>query len=156
MGKGTCSIEGCELPERARGWCKKHYTLWHRHGDPLAKVARGTPVRAPAERFWPKVNKDGPVPEHRPDLGPCWIWTAGGDYGRGRFAVVGRSGRLLLAHRFAYELLIGPIPEGLTLDHLCMTPLCVNPEHLEPVTQAENSRRAAEAKRQLKGSRKPT
>lgn len=46
------------------------------------------------------------------------------------------------AHRFAYELVKGPIPEGLTLDHLCNVPLCVNPDHLEPVTLSENIRRA--------------
>jgi hypothetical protein len=50
------------------------------------------------------------------------------------------------AHRFAYELLIGPIPEGLTLDHLCLNRDCVNPAHLEPVTRDENSRRAGFAR----------
>lgn len=47
-----------------------------------------------------------------------------------------------LAHRAVYELLVEPIPEGLTIDHLCRVPLCVNPSHLEPVTMAENIRRA--------------
>jgi hypothetical protein len=50
---------------------------------------------------------------------------------------------MMKAHRFAYELLVGPIPDGLALDHLCLTTGCVNPAHLEPVTVAENSRRAA-------------
>lgn len=65
----------------------------------------------------------------------CWIWTGGrqsAGYGRLSF------GARTLAHRAVYELLVGPIPEGLTLDHLCRVPLCVNPDHLEPVTRGEN------------------
>lgn len=60
-------------------------------------------------------------------------------WGYGYITIAGR-GRL--AHRAAYELLVGPIPDGLTLDHLCRRPACVNPEHLEPVTQRENNLRA--------------
>ncbi len=51
------------------------------------------------------------------------------------------DGRKVYVHRFSYELHIGPIPEGLVIDHLCRTPACVNPDHLEPVTNAENVRR---------------
>ena len=93
----------------------------------------------PAERFWPKVDKNGPVPPHRPELGPCWLWTA---YCRdGRYPWMHYEGRPLAAYRVAYILFIGPIPEGLHLDHLCRVPSCVNPAHLEPVTQQENNRR---------------
>ena len=81
----------------------------------------------------------------RPELGPCWLWTGavGGNRGYGNFAVDGRrsSKRYARAHRFAYELLVGPISAWLVLDHLCRNHLCVNPAHLEPVTQAENLRR---------------
>lgn len=96
-----------------------------------------------AERFWPKVNKNGPVPEHRPDLGPCWPWLG---YCRdGRYPWMHYEGRPLAAYRVAYILLVGPIPEGLQLDHLCRVASCVNPSHLEPVTQQENIRRQLEA-----------
>lgn len=70
----------------------------------------------------------------------CWFWTGQkviGGYGR--FFLAGTN---LLAHRVAYESCIATIPAGLTIDHLCGNPSCVNPKHLEPVTQAENNRRA--------------
>lgn len=73
-------------------------------------------------RFWAKVDKNGP--------NGCWVWTAANASGYGRFWV----GHLVVAHRFAYELLVGPIPDGMQLDHLCRNPPCVNPAHLEPVT----------------------
>lgn len=70
----------------------------------------------------------------------CWEWTAYVDrLGYGRFSWNGTMGR---AHRFAYALLVGPIPEGLELDHLCKVRCCVNPAHLEPVTRQENIRRS--------------
>ncbi len=88
------------------------------------------------ERFWSKVQKTE----------TCWLWTrAKNNCGYGVFVI--RHGRYVYAHRFAYELLVGPIPEGLELDHVkergCISPACVNPAHLEPVTHAENNRRAA-------------
>jgi len=98
------------------------------------------------ERFWPKVDKNGPVPEYRPDLGPCWVWTACLAYGYGKLTDGGKHGVSLSAHRVSYELLVGTIPDGLELDHLCRVRACVNPFHLEPVTRAENMRRAMEAK----------
>lgn len=83
------------------------------------------------ERFYDKVM---PVEDG------CHLWTA---YimpnGYGRFAYPRGS----LAHRFAYELAVGPIPDGLQIDHLCRVRCCVNPAHLEPVTHNENHVRAA-------------
>lgn len=81
------------------------------------------------KRFWDKVQKtDG-----------CWDWTAyktKEGYGR-----IGINGRLYLAHRVSYEWVKGKIPEGLVIDHLCGNPSCVNPDHLESVTQKENTHR---------------
>ncbi len=75
----------------------------------------------------------------------CWIWNGTkGQNGYGVFAVKHNGGgwTAIYAHRFSYELYIGNITKGYTIDHLCRTPLCVNPKHLEAVTQAENLRRS--------------
>lgn len=87
--------------------------------------------------FWAKVDKNGPVPAHRPDLGPCWLWTGTNDgrYGRQYQSGMGRSEG---AHRLASELADGPIPDGLSVLHHCDTPLCVRPTHLFRGTQTVN------------------
>lgn len=81
---------------------------------------------SPTERFVAKVDKTG----------SCWVWTAYRTArGYGRF---NDGSRIVQTHRFAYELWVGPIPDGLELDHLCRNRSCVNPDHLEPVTGREN------------------
>lgn len=84
-----------------------------------------TPIEA--ARFWTKVEMKGKY--------ECWEWRAAKEAGYGRF---GRRDATSQAHRISYENLVGPIPEGLVLDHLCRNRSCVNPEHLEPVTIGEN------------------
>jgi hypothetical protein len=89
-------------------------------------------------RFWAKVEKTE----------TCWLWTghtskSGGRYGKGGYGQY----RSRMAHRLAWELIRGPIPEGLVLDHLCEVTRCVNPDHLEPVTTQENTRRHYDPRR---------
>jgi len=93
-----------------------------------------------ATYFWARVDRNGPTPDYAPSLGPCWLWTGSLNrlgYGNGRY-----DGRTMSAHRAAYTLLVGPIPKGMQLDHLCRVRRCVNPAHLEPVTQSTNMLRA--------------
>lgn len=92
--------------------------------------------RDPRIRFLEKIRVD-------PQSG-CWLWESALDFGGYGILWLG-DGRSVRAHRFAYELLRGPIPEGLTLDHLCRVRRCVNPEHLDPCTAGENARRAPNA-----------
>lgn len=137
-----CSAEGCPKEASAsRGWCWGHYERWLKHGDPLA--GRMSWNGDHSARFWSKVSKT--TPERQPGTQPCWYWEGvikggglGDGGGYGYFAVAGVS---YYAHRWAYLELVGPIPAGRDLDHLCRNRPCVNPAHLEPVTRAENLRR---------------
>jgi hypothetical protein len=87
-----------------------------------------SPCEDAQTRFWAKVDKSG----------DCWTWTAlihTAGYGSFR---PHNQGPVLYAHRYAYELEVAQIPEGMVLDHLCRNRRCVNPAHLEPVTHREN------------------
>jgi hypothetical protein len=128
----TCADEGCSEPSHGLGLCKMHYRRSRNHGETTEPRER---------RFWAHVDKNGPIPEHRPELGPCWVWTGYVDKRTGYGQFGGKEGTRL-PHRIAYEYLIGPIPKGLHVDHLCSNRVCVNAEsHLEPVTPRQNIER---------------
>ncbi len=92
------------------------------------------PDQSQEQRFWAKVRLADSFAS--PYLGPCWLWAgAKNTEGYGGFCW---DGRTKSAHRLAYELLRGPIPQGLELDHLCRRHDCVSPMHLEAVDHREN------------------
>lgn len=130
----TCSVEACDGRPVALGMCNNHRRSLLKHGDPTVNKRVGPKIPW-EERFWSKVY---PCP-----WTGCWHWGAAifaARGGYGSFTVKKHLTRK--AHVVAYELLVGPVPAGLILDHLCRVTCCVNPEHLEPVTLAENTRRA--------------
>lgn len=71
--------------------------------------------------------------------GGCWVWT--GAMSEQGYGITWAGHRTIKAHRYVYEFAVGPVPEGMDLDHLCRCRACVNPAHLEPVTRSENLRR---------------
>jgi hypothetical protein len=98
-----------------------HYKRWRRRGRLTL------PTRL--ERFREKYVED--------EKSGCWLWTAATSVkGYGQFHM--GDGGLVHAHRAAWTLLVGPIPDGATIDHLCRKRACVNPDHLEPVSIGEN------------------
>lgn len=121
----VCAAPGCSDPVNARGFCPKHYQRWKRTGKLTADILPHDPFDV---RFWRLVDRRA--------VDECWLWLGNKTRGYGAFRVDPRHSRM--AHRIAYELLVGPIEDGLQLDHLCRNASCVNPAHLEPVTSREN------------------
>lgn len=120
----------------------------------LAAARHAHAARKPKPKPWQPSIKDRLHAKlvYQPLTG-CLLWTGclgKGGYGSFRMPVAleAETG-LIVAHKFVYERWVGPVPEGLELDHLCNTPACCNPDHLEPVTHAENMRRAAERRKSV-------
>jgi hypothetical protein len=101
----------------------------------------------PLDRFFAKLKFHHST---SPSRTGCWEWTgaktrggASARFHRNRYGALWVEGRTVRAHRWIYELIIGPIPDSKELDHLCDFSLCVNPYHLQPATKPDNARRAA-------------
>lgn len=140
---------GCGLPTPpasrnfpSRGWIK---------GEPI-RLLKSHRIRIPlSDRFWDKVNKNGPVPPHCSELGPCWLWTGAQD-GKGRGSVwVDEVGTKCKAHRVAWYLETGMWPNPMAL-HKCDNGLCVRFSHLFEGTQKVNMQDAKEKGRTRNGT----
>lgn len=121
----TCSVNGCAQAATRRGWCRKHYERWNRHGDP--EIVLQPKDRDPLVRAMRSVIKV--------DSG-CWVWQ--GSLNADGYGCLRVDKRWHLAHRWLYEQLRGSVPIGLDLDHLCRNRACVNPDCLEPVIRKVN------------------
>lgn len=137
----TCIVNGCSKKIICRGWCRTHYTRWYETGSTELGVRpphrinyTTTPIE---ERFWAKVQK---TDNH-------WYWTGAKTIlGYGSLWDYERKGHKM-AHRLSWEIANGSkIPDELHIDHLCRTPSCVNPEHIEPVTRKVNAQRGIAGK----------
>ena len=122
--KRICSVAACNRFCFGHGWCQMHYQRWRR-------LRFHAPRRDALTRFAATIQFTD----------SCWLWRGYIDpKGYGRFYWNKREGR---AHRFSYETFIGPIPDGLTIDHLCRVRHCVWPDHLEAVSSRINILRGA-------------
>lgn len=141
MFDSGCNAKNCDKHHYAKGYCLVHYWRNKKHGDTdrRLRIYKKTPV---LDRLESKIER---IP-----IAGCWMWTGAGDKkGYGRINI---DGKIRLTHRVYYEIMVGKVPDGLELDHLCRNPSCCNPSHLEPVTRKVNTDRGlcAEAHRKRK------
>lgn len=116
-----CTYPGCGRKRIAKGYCSGHYDA-QRLGYPMDRANL-----TPEGRFWRNVEK---TDTH-------WLWT--GLKCRAGYGRMSNGPRKVQAHRFSYELHVGPIPDGMVVDHKCHTPACVNPDHLQVSTVRGNA-----------------
>lgn len=129
-----CEVQGCARTHLAKGLCQRHYHRMWKYGSTECKSPNGEVEY----RLYSKTIKqaDG-----------CLIFT--GCISTQGYGSISVDGKMRSAHIVSYELVHGPVPFGYELDHLCNRKVCINPEHLEPVTHKENMRRSSLRRRGL-------
>ncbi len=145
MVESNCLAESCDRPAFARSLCHKHYKYQLRNKAPLPpKVQRQPRPKVPLfERLMQRINQSGPLPDNKPELGPCWLWE--GCVASNGYGVINDGGtpaKRVSTHIVAYEAHKGPVAKGLEVDHLCFVRRCCNPAHLEAVTPRINNLRS--------------
>jgi hypothetical protein len=137
-----CKVPGCEDETSKGGWgyCGRHYGRVKRTGTPGPSGYVRDPARTTAERIYPRLEQKG----------DCWIWTGAR---RNGYGAVGIGKKVAYVHRWVYEDMVGEIPDGLVLDHLCVERACANPSHVEPVTRAVNNERGGDSRGLRRGGR---
>lgn len=169
MPKLTCSIQGCERKVHARTYCKTHYTRWSKNGDPGPATIQAKRIDATCSitgcnrkhgsqgmcyMHYQRSNRGLPMtpdplsptyglsPAEKLEAltitqGRCCIWT--GKSGTDGYGTIDGNGNRVLAHRLAYTINHGPIPDGMQIDHICGNRRCVKPDHLRLATPQQNA-----------------
>lgn len=124
-------MDGCLNKHFCKGYCSKHFSKFKKYGDPLFVMIRNPPKEVPEiDRFMKYVKKEA----------ACWEWTGSlmGGYKTDKYGQFSSMGKPTYAHRWSYTYFNGEIPKGKQIHHKCHNTKCVNPSHLEAVTQIEN------------------
>lgn len=138
MNHLTCTAAECDRPHMARGYCDAHYRQFRKNGrtQPIVRQGELEPIEDRFERY--VIRQDG-----------CWGWSGKQDvFGYSTFCYRVTK----YAHRVGWEILNGPVPEGLELDHVCRNRSCVNPDHLRPITRKQNQEHRKGAQRNNKST----
>ena len=146
--RGPCAVDGCERLARARGMCTKHYRRLTKNGNPHVASTKQWP--SAKDRLLNLCRKSSET--------SCWEFVGG--HTRKGYGKLWHNGGMKTAHRVAYEILVGPVPEAKFVLHRCDNPSCLNPDHLFIGTHQDNmadmrmkGRGASE--RRLRGSKSP-
>ncbi|TYG23481.1 HNH endonuclease [Enterobacter asburiae] len=131
-----CYVNDCDNRSEKRGMCGKHYFRWRKYGDPL--VVRNTVYSSPQEAIKARTKVEG----------ECQVWT--GAKLKTGYGSIRTGGKALRVHRFVWESVSGPVPDGMDVDHICRNRLCCNINHLRLASRSENNQNLGGAKKNSK------